>query len=126
MSAEPQPESSVRPERRVAPSIAVLVSMAMPFLLPSHYSSPIVWVLVVLEGAFLVALLAVDPGRIDRRGRQVQVLSNGLVVVIAASAAFATGRLVVDLLHGDPQTTHASELLTTGALVWIDTILAFS
>ena len=81
----------------------------------------------ILEGVLLVGLIAADPGRIDRRGRQIRAaLSIGLVVLIAATAAWATGRLVVDLLHGNPQTKVASELLATGALVWTEVIIAFT
>ena len=54
-----------------------------------------------------------------------RVLSIALVVAIAASAAWGSARLVWDLLHGQPQTTVPEELLVAGALVWLQTVIAF-
>ena len=115
-----------RAEHRLVPSIAVLVSMGLPLLVPAPIAPGPRWLLPAIEGAFLVALLAIDPGRIDHRGREVRHLSLALVAAIAAAAAFTTGRLVVDLMHGNPQTEGAAELLVAGALVWIETVIAFS
>jgi uncharacterized membrane protein len=110
----------------VVAAIAVLVSMAIPLLLPKSLSPGPTWIVSIFEGVFLVAILVADPGRIDRRGRQVRGLSIGLVVVIAGGAAWATGRLVAELVHGQAQTSDAGELLLAGALVWIETIIAFT
>jgi uncharacterized membrane protein len=115
-----------RAERRIAATITVLVAMSLPLLLPAHLSPGVVWLLPILEGVFLVAILVVDPGRIDRRGLQVRWLSIALVAVLALAAAWGAGRLVWDLLHGDPQTKDATKLLVTGSLVWVQTIIAFA
>ncbi|MBP1162041.1 putative membrane protein [Rhodococcus sp. PvR044] len=117
--------SESRAERRWTASAFVLVAMAVPFLLPSRYSPGTDWVLPAIEGFVLLTLIVVDPGRIDRPGRWVRALSIALVVAIAAGAAWGSARLVWDLLHGAPQTTVATELLISGALVWSQTVLAF-
>jgi uncharacterized membrane protein len=117
--------SESRAERRWTASAFVLVAMAVPFLLPARYSPSSDWLLPVIEGFVLLTLIVVDPGRIDRPGRWVRGLSIALVVAIAASAAWGSARLVWDLLHGAPQTTVATELLISGALVWSQTVLAF-
>ncbi|MFZ2530179.1 MAG: hypothetical protein WAX14_21420 [Rhodococcus sp. (in: high G+C Gram-positive bacteria)] len=117
---------SPRAERREAASACVLVSMAVPFLLPSRYSPGTDWLLPAIEGCVLVALIVVDPGRIDRPGRRVRALSVALVVAIATGAAWGAARLVWDLLNGSPQTTVATDLLVSGALVWTQTVLAFA
>jgi uncharacterized membrane protein len=108
------------------PAAAVLVSMVIPLLLPKSLSPGPTWIMSIFEGVFLVAIVVVDPGRIDRRGRQARVLSIALVVSLAAGAAWATGRLVGELIHGQPQTSDAGELLLAGALVWIEAIIAFT
>ncbi len=115
-----------RAERRWTASAFVVVSMAVPFLLPARYSPGTAWLLPAIEGSVLVALIIVDPGRIDRPGRWVRALSLALVAAIAAGAAWGGGRLVWDLLHGNPDTTVANELLVSGALVWLQTIIAFA
>jgi uncharacterized membrane protein len=115
-----------RPEPRVAQAIAVVASMVVPALLPDHLAPGPVWLLSGVEGALLVALVAIDPGRIDHRGRQVRWLSLALVAAIAVGAAAGTARLVLDLMGGDTHTTDPSALLVAGALVWIDTVIAFS
>ncbi|GAB92139.1 hypothetical protein [Gordonia rhizosphera] len=115
-----------RAERRWTASAFVVVSMAVPFLLPARYSPGTDWLLPAIEGTVLVALIIVDPGRIDRPGRWVRALSLALVAAIATGAAWGAGRLVWDLLHGNPDTTVANELLVSGALIWLQTIIAFA
>ncbi|WLP90495.1 hypothetical protein [Gordonia sp. NB41Y] len=127
MTSENSPaDGRPRAERRWTASAFVLVSMAVPFLLPARYSPGTDWLLPTIEGLVLVALVIVDPGRIDRPGRRARALSLALVAAIAVGAAWGAGRLVWDLLHGNPQTTVATELLISGALVWIQTIIAFA
>jgi hypothetical protein len=43
-----------------------------------------------------------------------------------ADAAGVTGRLIVDLVEGGPETKSATDLLKTGFLVWLCTIIAFA
>ncbi|MCH5641458.1 MULTISPECIES: hypothetical protein [unclassified Gordonia (in: high G+C Gram-positive bacteria)] len=123
-------EQRPRAERRWAASACVLVSMSVPFLLPGHYGPGtdwfIPWFFPTIQGVALLALVIADPGRIDRPGPWVRGLSLALVATIAAGAAWGSARLVWDLLHGSPQTTNALELLVSGALVWIQTIIAFA
>ena len=122
----PPPTPPARSERRIVPSLAVMASMIMPFLLPGHMKPGYIWLLPAIEGIFLVAVIARDPGHIDRLGRDVRAVSIALVAAIAASAAWGTMALVLALLDGNPQTSQARELLVTGSLVWLDTVLAFS
>lgn len=114
------------PERRLVPALAVLVSMAVPFILPPHLAPGPVLVLVAIQGAFLVAVAVADPGRIDARNAKVRALSLALVGVIAASAAWATGRLIYDLFAKVPQSNDAGELLIAGGVVWLEMVIAFA
>src|SRR5271170_7748226 len=73
-----------------------------------------------------IELRSIDGGRIDRRSAAGRVLSLALVAVLIADAAGVTGRLVVDLIEGGPETNSATDLLKTGFLVWAYTIVGFA
>ncbi len=100
--------------------------MALPFLLPSNYSSGPKWIIPAIEAVFLVALILADPGRIDRRSTFVRTLSIGLVIILVAGAAGVTVRLVIDLVRGGPETNSPGGLLRIGAVVWVYVVITFS
>ncbi|MFN8041584.1 MAG: hypothetical protein U0Q07_20375 [Acidimicrobiales bacterium] len=121
----PEAAPGRRGERRLIPSLTILVLIALPFTLPtSQQYAP--WILVIGGVPLLVAVLIADPGRIDRRGRVLRVLSRSIIVLLACSAAFATVRLIVELLEGAPQLQTAAQLLRAGFVVWIDVNLTFA
>ncbi len=95
-------------------------------LLPDDLRMAPRWVLPVVEGLLLLALVAGDPGRINRRSAFLRAVAITLVAVLALSAVWSTVHLVDDLIHGGPETGSASSLLQTGGTVWVGTILAFS
>ena len=104
----------------------LVVAMAVPLLLPARFSLGPSWAVPAVEALLLVAIIAIDRGRIDRRSAAGRALSLGLVAVLVADAAGVTGRLVVDLIEGGPETNSATDLLKTGFLVWFYTIIAFA
>ncbi len=115
-----------RAERRWPMAFTLVLAMAVPLLLPARFSLGPRWAAPAVEALLLVAIVAGDRGRIDRRSAVGRVLSLGLVAVLVADAAGVTGRLVVDLVEGGPETDSATELLKIGFLVWLYTIIAFS
>jgi hypothetical protein len=74
----------------------------------------------------LAAIIAIDRGHIDRRSAAGRTLSLVLLAVLVADAAGVTGRLIADLIQGGPETKVAADLLKTGFLVWLYTIIAFA
>ena len=123
-------DSDTRPalvahEPRAPVLAALLVAMALPFLMPADYSPVAQWLLPLVEGALLVAALSVDPGGIDRRSVHVRRLRIAVIVIIVFGAAWATSWLAVDLVQGENVTDSAGELLAAGSLVWIDLVIAF-
>jgi hypothetical protein len=104
---------------------ALLVAMALPFLMPANYTPGARWLLPLLEGALLVAAVSVDPGGVDRRSVHVRRLRIAVIGIIAFGAAWATSWLAVDLVRGENVTDSAGELLAAGSLVWIDLVIAF-
>ncbi|WP_327364288.1 hypothetical protein [Streptomyces sp. NBC_01296] len=105
---------------------AVVAAIMLTLLLPDDLRLAPRWVLPVIEGLLLLALIAGDPGRIDRRSTALRAASIALVGVLACSAVWSTIRLVDDLIHGGKETSSAASLLQAGGAVWAGTILAFS
>ena len=113
-------------ERRWPAALAIVVLIAIPFVLPKQVFPRGLWASAPIEIALLVAIAIVDPGRIDRRSQLLRGLSIVLTMLLAVIAAVATVWLVIELVDGAPDLSHASTLLTTGALVWIDVNLTFA
>jgi uncharacterized membrane protein len=105
---------------------AVVVAIVLTLLLPGELRHTPKWVIPCVEAALLIALIAADPGRIDRRSRLLRALSIALVAVLVLAALWATGMLIDDLIHGGKETNSASELLAAGSIVWTSNNLAFA
>jgi uncharacterized membrane protein len=126
MTTRPETDPEAFGERRWPAALATLVVIAIPFVLPVHVFPRAIWIAAPIEVALLVALLIVDPGRIDRRSDALRWISIALTVALALIAIFVTVLLVVELIDGAPDLHNASTLLATGALVWIDVNITFS
>ena len=105
---------------------AVIAAMVLTALLPEEVRKSPSWLLLLVEGLLLVALVFGDPGRISRRSRWLRALSIGLVSVLVLSALWATIALIDDLIEGGPTTNSAGDLLAAGSLVWVSNNLAFA
>ena len=105
---------------------AVVTAMVLTLLLPEGERTLPVWVLPLIEGILLFALIAGDPGAIDRRSRLLRVLSIALVAILVVSALGATVQLIDVLIGGGHETNSASELLEAGSIVWVANIIAFA
>jgi len=105
---------------------AVVAAIALTFLLPNGVRPGPAWLLPVIEGVLLVALIIGDSGEIDRRSRQLRWLSIGLVSVLVISSLWATVELISDLIHGGPETNSAGKVLAAGTVVWVSNNIAFS
>ena len=63
---------------------------------------------------------------LDRRSRELRLLSILLVSVLVLGALWATAVLIYDLVHGGSETNSASDLLEAGAVVWTSNNIAFA
>ncbi len=113
-------------EQRWPMACTLVLAMAVPLLLPPRFSLGPPWAVPALEALLLVAIIIIDRGRIDRRSAVGRVLSLVLVTVLIVDAIGVSGGLVVDLIEGGPETNSAADLLKTGFLVWLYTIIAFT
>ncbi len=100
--------------------------MVLTILLPGAERLGPQWLLPLVEGVLLVAVITGDPGKINRRSRGLRALSIGLVSVLVFGALWATAQLVDDLIHGGGVTNSASELLEAGSIVWASNNIAFA
>ncbi len=115
-----------RGEKRLLPSLVVVILIAIPFLLPVHQVGWAPWVLAAIAVPLLIGIVLADPGRIDERSGTLRAVSIGLIGLLLVAAGGATVRLVLELIQGVPEMRNAPVLLRTGFLVWIDASLSFA
>src|SRR5262245_12234518 len=113
-------------ERRWPMAVAVLVAIALTASVPESLRILPRGLVPAVEGVLLIALVAGDPGKIDRRGRWIRALSIGLVVVLMVTAFWAVALLIDRLIAGGAITNSATELLRAGGSVWLTSNIAFS
>ena len=119
-------EADVVGEARWPMAGAVLAAMVLTILLPDALRVGPRWALPLIEGMLLVAVIAADPGKINRRSRLLRALSIVLVSVLVLGALVATVQLIDDLIHGGSETNSASDLLEAGTIVWVSNNIAFA
>ena len=119
-------EGDVVGEARWPMAGAVLAAIVLTILLPDAMRLGPEWLLPLIEGVLLVAVIAGDPGKINRRSRWLRALSIVLVSVLVLGALWATAQLIDDLIHGGAVTNSASELLEAGTIVWVSNNIAFA
>lgn len=113
-------------ENRILPSLVVVVLIVLPFVLPGEVFPSAAWLGAPLAVGLLIAVVASDPGRIDRRSGLVRSLSIAMTLVLVLVSGGAAVSLVIELVDGAPDLQNASTLLITGGLVWIDVSLTFA
>lgn len=106
--------------------ITVAVAVVLPFLLPERFTPGPRWLIPLIEGILLVAMMFADPGRIDKRSARVRRIRIALVARLVIGAGFATTVLTIDLIDGAKVTKSASDLLLSGVLVLADLVIAFA
>ena len=93
MASEPAAEDLVVGEPRWHMASAVVAAIVLTILMPDDLRLGPNWLLPLIEGGLLVALIVGDPGKIDRRSAPLRTLSLGLVSVLVLGALWATALL---------------------------------
>jgi hypothetical protein len=120
-------ETLPRAESPWPPIVTILIFMglnvALRIWLPHEGFVNARWLLPVVEGILLVVLITSNPvGAVERRrSRRVSLVLVGLLV---AAALWATVLLISDLIRGVGISNDPSELLASGAVVWLGNTLA--
>lgn len=112
-------------EPRWQVSIGVLVAIALEGSLPEQVIVRPRWVLPGLAGILLLALIAANPRRVNRRSRLLRAGSMALIATISLANAWSAGRLIVDLVGGT-FSGNAARLLVTGASIWLTNVITFA
>jgi len=116
-------------ESRWPPAVAVLVFMVLNVAerlwLPGQAATHVPWLVPSLEAMLVLLLVASHPagGRERRRLRRLALILIGLLL---AAALWDTVLLVRDLIKGSGVSRNPSELLASGAVVWLGNNLAFA
>jgi uncharacterized membrane protein len=113
-------------ERRWPMAAAVLVAGALRLFLPDQLrlddARP---AFLVVLAALIIALIAGDPGRIDRQATWLRVLTGVLIGVITFVNAGSSVRLVYAIIKTEPFTNDPNILLVSGAVIWLTNVIAF-
>ncbi len=95
--------------------------------MPQHLLPVPRWVQPAILGALLIAMVTVDPGRIDERSRPAHYSRIAIVFILIFGTAWATAVLTHDLIYGNAAITNSGpELLRAGALVWVSQVITFA
>jgi hypothetical protein len=116
-------------ESRWPPAAALVVYMALNVAarlwLPGDSAVRVPWLVPAVEAALLALLVFGDPARLGKRRERVRPVAVTLVVLLVAAALWATVLLIYDLIEGTGVTNSPSELLASGALIWLGNNLSF-
>jgi hypothetical protein len=111
-------------EARWPMSIGVVAALVLQVTLPEDVVVRPRWLLPSLGAALLVALVAANPRRINRRSAGLRAGSLALIAVISVANAWSAGRLIAHLLHSTG-TSDPTRLLSTAAAIWLTNVIAF-
>ena len=132
--AEPAPDAGdltdeLLGESRWPPLAAIVIFMALNIAarlwLPGEGAVRVPWLLPAVEATLLVVLVTGNPSGVVER-RRMRRIALGLVYLLVLAALWATGFLVADLIRGKGVANDASELLASGAIVFLGNNLAFA
>jgi hypothetical protein len=104
----------------------IAVSIVLRIAVPHRSSLGPHWLVPAIEIALLVLLLAADPARVAGHRRWLRRLAIALVSLLGCAGLTSTVKLIVDLIEGTKVTDSASNLLASGAVIWLGNVLIFS
>ncbi|HEV3381912.1 MAG TPA: hypothetical protein VG142_13150 [Trebonia sp.] len=107
----------------VCTAAAIALQVAVPGRLVLVSPS---WILPVVQGALLIALVTANPHRINRASRRMRGLSLMLAALISFANAWSVARLVVVLVQGGAAGSNPTSLLITGGAIWLTNVVAFA
>jgi hypothetical protein len=116
-------------ESRWPPALALVAFMALNvslrIWLPHEGAIRAPWAVPAVEGV-LLAILLLGPATAAEHRRWLRPVAVTFVVVLVLAALWATVVLINDLIQGTGVTESPSELLASGAVVWLGNNIAFA
>lgn len=112
-------------EPRWPASVALLLAIGLQTALPGRLNLASRFLFPAVEVVLLVALVAVNPGRIDRLERPLRLLSLALIVVASVGNAYSVVALVVGLVTGTAGSS-PGPLLASGSAIYVTNFLIFA
>ncbi|HTF51067.1 MAG TPA: hypothetical protein VK735_26790 [Pseudonocardia sp.] len=103
----------------------IVVAIALQLVLPDRLTLVSKWMLPGLEAALLVALIAVNPTRLNRESAVMRGGSLTLTALVSVANGWSAALLAVELVGGRAG-EDAGPLLSTGAAIWLTNIIAFA
>jgi|SRR5579859_1837277 uncharacterized membrane protein len=114
-----------RGEQRWAAMAVVVLAIVLQVLLPDKFVLRPRTAAPSLEGAMVLVLAAMNPGRrLDQRHSVLRNLFIALISVLAVTNAVSTGLLVHFILTGG--STTATKILASGASIWITNVIVYA
>jgi hypothetical protein len=104
----------------------IALTITLRIATPNRSSLGPDWLIPGIEIGLLLVLLAADPARVSGRRRWLRRLAITLVSLLTVAALVSTAVLITDLIRGGKVTESASNLLASGALIWLGNVLVFS
>jgi hypothetical protein len=83
------------------------------------------WIMPVLQGALLVALVIANPHRVNRESQALRFSSLALAALISFANAWSVVRLIIGLVQGT-EGESAGPLLVTGGAIWLTNVIVFA
>jgi hypothetical protein len=122
-----QPPAWRRPthgEHRWPSALAIVVVAVLQLLLPRKVSLHPRYLIPAIELVLLAVLVAINPGRIERRDPVLRRMSLGLTAILFTANAGSGAALVVELLRGQAS-DRPSVLLGTGGAIYATNVVVF-
>jgi hypothetical protein len=111
-------------ESRIPAGLAILVAITLQLALPDRYGLRPRWLLPSLEIVLLIALTILNPVRLTRRTTFSRYCALLIVAAITLDNVLSAVLLDRDILLGKA-TSHPSQLLASGAAIYLTNIIAF-
>lgn len=115
-----------RGEVRLPAALATVVAIALYALLPDDLILGPRLVVPVVEAALLVAMLAVNPLRMNRETRWSRLAALTLIGLIAAANLTSLGMTVTALVRQAPAASQPGTLLLAALQIWVTDVLVFA
>jgi uncharacterized membrane protein len=112
-------------ETRWQVTFGLVTALLLEVTLPNDVVVQPRWALPSVGAVLLVALIAANPHRLDKRSPALRAASMFLIGVVSAANVSSAIRLVTHLLRGT-ETGDATRLLLTGGAIWVTNILVFA